>query len=139
MANELNYSGVSSVKDQPTAVALRMLWDAVYQLRTLSKGPTEGTLSPDQKPILSGGDAGTLFYSTDFGRLYRWSGSSWIDDPTAPARYQIAYFSATPEPAVGWVLCDGRSTIRSTSSGGTAYFQVPVIPNLNGLPAYIRV
>jgi hypothetical protein len=139
MANNLNYSGVNLVKDPPTQSALRLLWDAVYQLRTLSKGPTQGTLNPDQKPVLGMGDAGVLFYAVDFNRLYRWTGSSWVDDATAPSRFQIAFFAALPEPATGWVPCDGRSAARSTSSGGTAFFTTPVVPAGNGFPAYIRV
>lgn len=139
MANEKNYSGVGQVQDTPTALCLRLLWDSIYQLQTLSKGPTQGTLSPDTKPVLGGGDVGVLFYSTDFNRLYRWSGSSWADDPTAPPRFQIAYFFSTPEPSTGWAQCDGRSVTRSTSSAGTSYFTTPVIPVLNGFPAFVRL
>jgi len=80
MANDKNYPGVSQVKDSAISLLGRLLWDAIYQLQTLSKGPTQGTLSPDTKPVLGMGDAGVLFYSTDFNRLYRWSGAAWTEE-----------------------------------------------------------
>lgn len=140
MPNTNSYPGVSQIKDTAIVTALRMLWDTVYKVETLAKGPTEGTLNPDQKPVgLGSGDVGTLFNSTDFNRRYRWTGSSWADDVAAPPRYQIAYFAGSPEPSNGWSPCDGRAVTRSTSSGGTAYYTVPVIPALNGNPAWIRL
>lgn len=138
MANVNSYPGISAIKDSVVVTALRILWDKLYQVEILAKGPTQGTLSPDTKPVLGGGDTGTLFYSTDYNRLYRWSGSAWLDDPTAPTRFEVTRFFGAPEPATGWVPCDGRQALFSTSSGGTTYFQVPVIPVEAGLTAYIR-
>lgn len=139
MANPLSYPGLGQVRDSVISTALRFLWDTVYKVQSIAAGPTEGTLSPDMKPRLGLGDAGTLFYSTDFNRLYRWTGSAWQDDPTAPSRFQVTYFAAPPEPGVGWIPCDGRTTLCSTSSATTTYFQVPVIPVSAGNQAYIRV
>lgn len=136
---QLSYPGLSEIKDSVVARAVRLLWDTLYKVEVLAKGPTEGTLSPDTKPRLGSGDVGSLFFATDFNRLYRWTGSTWTDDSTAPPRFQISFFASSPEPVTGWVPCDGRSTIRSTSSGGTAYFTVPVTPSLEGNSAWLRV
>lgn len=133
------FPGLEAIKDQPTKQAVRLIWERIAVIETLAKGPTEGTLSPDTKPAnLSLVDAGTLFFSTDFNRMYRWTGSSWTDDATAPARFDVSFFASPPEPAVGWLRCDGRSGNRSTSTGGIAFYETPVIPVLYGLLAYIR-
>lgn len=138
MPNSLGYPGISSIKDASLVTALRLLWDTLYKVQTLAKGPIEGTLNPDQKPRLGPADVGTLFYSTDYNRLYRWTGTSWLDDPTAPPRFEVTRFFGAPEPATGWVPCDGRQTLVTTSAGTTTYFQVPVIPAEAGLVAYLR-
>lgn len=92
-------------------------------------GPMFGTLSPDTKPTLTADDAGFIFASTDFDRLFRWDGAGWADASGQPMRGQIAYFSDTLLPGTGWALCDGSSVTRSTSSAGTTSFTTPNLTN----------
>lgn len=94
--------------------------------------PMDGTLSPDQKPTLTTNDDGFRFFSTDFNREYIWSGTAWADAPTAPPRFEIGFFTGTPEPSTGWQLCDGSSVTRSTAVGGTqGAFAVPSLTAAN--------
>lgn len=93
-------------------------------------GIQSGTLSPDQKPTLTTNDTGYLFRSTDFERLYRWSGSAWADAPGQEKRFQVAWFPASIHadavPGTGWQLCDGTAGVtRSTPTGGTTTFTAP--------------
>lgn len=88
--------------------------------------PVEDTISPDNKPAdLNPYDVGFLFYATDFARTFRWNGTAWEDAPGAPARFQLAFFTATPSPSAGWGLCDGGSVTRSTTTGGTTSLTTP--------------
>lgn len=98
-------------------------------------GPMVGTLSPDQKPTLGANDAGFRFASSDFDRVYRWTGAAWADAPGQPARGTIAYFDDTLLPGTGWALCDGGAVTRSTSTGTTAAFTTP---NLTGANRFLR-
>ena len=83
-----------------------------------------GTISPDQKPSdLGTNDARFIFYSTDFDHAYRWTGSAWILAPGEDTPGRIAFY--TIAPGTGWQLCDGTSTTRSTTVGGTAAVTVP--------------
>lgn len=97
-------------------------------------GVQAGTLSPDQKPTLTTDDAGYLFASTDFARVFRWSGSVWADAPGDPPRYMIAFFQVAP--STGWALCDGSSVTVSTSGGGTV--GSVTIPNLTTGKRFLR-
>lgn len=103
-------------------------------------GPMLGTLSPDQKPTdLGVFDEGFRFYSTDYGREYRWTSTAgtmgWLDSPGAPARWQIIIFHHPPEPLQGWALCDGGAYVRSTLDGQTT----PVVtPDLTTGALYLR-
>lgn len=99
-------------------------------------GPMTGTLDPDEKPTdLTPSDVGFRYLATDFGREYRWSGTAWVDVPGGPARFGIEWFTAAPEPAAGWQLCDGTVTTRSTAVGGTAAFTAP---NLTAANRFLR-
>lgn len=86
-------------------------------------GPMAGTLSPNTKPTLTAADVGFVFQSTDFDRLYVWTGAAWADAPGEPTRFQIAFFQVTP--GTGWALCDGSATTASTAGGSTTPFTTP--------------
>lgn len=81
-------------------------------------GIQSGTLDPDEKPTLTTNDVGYLFHSTDFNRLYRWSGTAWADAPGQPARYAVHWFTVAPDPITGWALLDGSTVDVSTKIGG---------------------
>lgn len=81
-------------------------------------GAQSGTLSPDLKPTLGTHDAGYLFNSTDFNRVYRWSGSAWADAPGEDDRKYVAMFFATPT-YVGWQLADGSVNVPVSTATGT--------------------
>lgn len=134
------YPEVERITDQTVKSALRVLWDRVMSLTTIVRGPESGLLLPDQRPPNLGPmDVGREFFSSDFNRSYKWDGSQWQDAPTAPPRFEVAFFASTPEPSIGWVPCDGRRTARSTSDGRVQLFQTPVMTPNSGLQAYIRV
>lgn len=88
-------------------------------------GVQSGTLDPDMKPTLTTADAGYLFASTDFDRVYRWSGSAWADAPGQPTRGMIVYFEDDLLPGAWWALCDGSTVDRSTTTGGTNSLTLP--------------
>ena len=145
-----SYPGLQAVANSPdaptlatsAAMALRILWDRLYQVSTLAKGPTLGTLSADTKPTgLGQKDAGFRFFATDFNREYQWSGSAWADAPSAATRFLVGFFpqAQQPEPGIGWSRCSGASVFRSTSVGLTIYYNTPVIPDLTGMRAWIRL
>ena len=138
MPNDQTIAGIQQIKDGATARAIRFIWDQLQSLTKAVKQTRQGTLNPDQRPRLSPAEAGTEFFSTDFNRAYRWTGSRWEDAPSAPARWQVSTFARPPEPSVGWILCDGRSGNISTSAGGTTYVSTPSIPVFNGLSSYLR-
>jgi hypothetical protein len=124
-------------KDQPTGQAIRFLGD---QIAKVTRGATLGTLVPDQKPVgLSLKDTGTEFFSTDYARLYRWTGTAWEDSPDAPARFQIVLFAQAPEPPIGWAQCDGRRVTRSTNTGGVVSYVTPVKSIDNSLQFWVRL
>lgn len=99
-------------------------------------GMMRGTLSPNLKPTdLGTNDVGFLFYSTDFARTYRWSGSAWADAGFEEPRGMIAW-SADPfsfSGITGWALADGSTVTASTTTGGT---QSVALPNLH--QRYVR-
>lgn len=99
-----------------------------------------GTLSPDQKPTLTTEDAGYLFGSTDFQRLYKWTGAAWNDAPGQPTRGSIQWFDASAHadfvPGAGWALCDGTASVsRSTPFGNVTTF---TIVDMTTTTAYAR-
>lgn len=98
-------------------------------------GMQSGTLSPDLKPALGTNDAGYLFNSTDFNRVYRWSGSAWADAPGQQDRKLMQYFFATPTQ-VGWQLCDGTVNVNITTATGTVTTFTP--PNLVSTSLFVR-
>jgi hypothetical protein len=95
-------------------------------------GPMSGTISPDQKPGgLAATDAGFRFFSTDFKRMYKWTGASWLDqqDRSDP-RFRIEFFDGLA-PGAGWALCDGSVVTSSLSSGGTSTYTTPDLLTAN--------
>ncbi len=84
-----------------------------------------GTLNPDTKPTLTAADAGYLFVSTDFNRIYRWDGAAWADFPgSEPRGVVVASYEPTVMP-VGWALCDGTAVEMSTPLGGVVAYTPP--------------
>lgn len=103
--------------------------------------PFAGTLSPNQKPSdLGTRDAGFEFRSTDFDRLYRWTGSAWIDAPGQEARGQIAFFPITIDaaftPGTGWQLCDGTAGVTISKADGTT--GTVTVPDLTTASRFLR-
>lgn len=139
VAGQDPYPGVALVADSMTVQALRFVWDRIANLTKLVKGPTTGTLNPDQKPTLGIRDVGTKFFATDFNREFIWDGVAWNDSPAAHTRFQLAFFVANPEPPIGWAPCNGSTTPRSTAQGTTILFTLPVIPDYAGQKAYMRL
>lgn len=79
-----------------------------------------GTLSPNTKPTLAVGDAGFLFYATDYQHLYRWSGTAWAYAPGDDGSGYFGFWSEAPTTGF-WQLCDGTPAInRSTALGAVA-------------------
>jgi tail collar domain len=125
------------IKDYPVHEAIRIITD---QVATLTRGSFTGTLNPDQKPTgLAGKDAGIEFFSTDFARLYRWTGLAWEDSPDAERRFQVTPFAQAPEPPIGWAPCDGRHVTISTKTALVASYQTPVVPNVGNLQYWVRL
>lgn len=124
------------------ATATGDLWyetdrDSWYQIESVSGvvvwvwtgGQMYGTINaPDQKPTDLGlNDAGFLFASVDFDRIYHWSGTAWQDALGQPQRGSIQTFQDTFAPTVGWQLCNGATVTRSTTVGGTTSVTVPTL------------
>lgn len=129
---------LSSVGDPPTRLTFQVVDKRLVSLRNLSV-PLAGTLSPDTRPsALTPAEAGFLFHSTDFDRVYRWAGGAWEDAPSSPPRGAIAYFLGVAP--TGWVPCDGRDAQRSTSAGVLEAVRIPSLPpTTEGLRPYYRL
>lgn len=105
-------------------------WDITYICALINgekrwkyhAGIMRGTISPDLKPTLNAeGDAGFLFWSTDYEHLYRWDGAAWDYATEAGdhgSGYVVWWDSNIPNSGV-WALCDGSVVTKSTKSGGT--------------------
>lgn len=92
---------------------------------------TYGTLSPNTKPTYGVGDVGKIFASTDFNRLYYWSGTAWADMPGSERRGVVV---ASYEPTLmgtGWAVCDGSVVTMSTGAGGTMSYTTPDVITAN--------
>lgn len=83
-------------------------------------GYMKGTLSPDQKPSdLGGNDVRFEFFSTDFSKFYRWTGSAWERRGDQDPAGMIGVFRVGPAAGIpGWQLCDG-STVDASRDDGT--------------------
>jgi hypothetical protein len=138
-SNTQPYPGVAQVPDLATQFALRAVWDRITYLSSLVKGPITGTLTPDTKPHLGPRDAGTIFWATDFNRIFTWNGSNWIDGPSQLPRGTIAFYISGPDNTAGWIPCDGRGGSASTSQGTVVAFQAPALPQYTGMFPWIRV
>lgn len=138
-SNTQPYPGVAQIQDINTQFALRAVWDRITYLSTFVRGPIIGTLNPDTKPHLGPNDVGTLFWSTDFNRLFSWAGGNWQDGPGQMPRGVIAFFPAGPDNSAGWIPCDGRGGNASTSQGTVVSFQAPGLPQYTGMFPWIRV
>lgn len=79
-------------------------------------GRMSGLLSA--KPTgLTTGDAGVLYYATDFARTFEWSGSAWANAKGETPQDVIVFAAASP--GTGWSLCDGSTATYSTATGST--------------------
>lgn len=103
LASDRNYVGWVS-----TASAWKYVSGAQY-----------GTLSPNQKPTLTTDDTGYLFASTDFARMFRWSGSAWTDAPGQPVRWAVSMFLVEYDPGAGWHKVDGTAGVPFSAADGT--------------------
>lgn len=83
--------------------------------------PMSGTLPPAISPVAR--DAGFRYRSTDFDRVYRWTGSAWEDYPGQPTRGIMVF--ATASLGTGWHACDGASVTISTATAGITTVTVP--------------
>ena len=88
---------------------------------------------PDTKPTDLGlPDAGFIIRSSDFDRLYRWSGAAWADLRGQSQRGHVAFFPEAYAPTTGWQLCDGTAGVAiSTPTGGTTTVTVPYLTGSN--------
>lgn len=98
--------------------------------------PHGGTLSPDTRPSdLGTADAGFEIRATDFDRLYRWTGTAWLDAPGQPPREIVwipAALNAAFVPTTGYQLCDGTANVRvSLPDGTTVLITVPDLTTAN--------
>lgn len=94
----------------------------------LPGGYMKGTIaSPDQKPTdLGTNDTRFEFYSTEFNKYFRWTGSAWErrGDQLQAGFIQLAAVG----PAIGipgWQLCDGSTVAASRDDGTTNNVTVP--------------
>lgn len=139
-----DYPFVDQIKDAQAQLAVRIVNDKLAILADAAI-PIEGTLSPDEKPSpLDQRAANLLFYSTDFTRTFRWSGTAWEDAPGQDPRGLVAWFSPPGPPGTvltmpGWALCTGRIVQQTRADGTLQALQTPVIPTRDGLMAYIRL
>lgn len=81
--------------------------------------PLDGTL-PIGPLGLGAQDVGFRYHSTDFDRLYVWTGSGWTDVPGQPERGLYAPFDTVP--GTGWFKADGSLVTGSTATGGTGSY-----------------
>lgn len=139
-----DYPFVDQIKDEAAQMAVRIVNDKLASLAD-SASPIEGKLSPDERPSpLDQRAAGLLFYSTDFARAFRWTGSAWEDAPGQPERGLVGWFAppGPPDTALtlpGWASCNGKIVQQTSSDGSLKALQTPAIPASNGLVAYIRL
>jgi hypothetical protein len=143
MAASSTFPYLEQITDRTLRDAFKWVALKLQFLERTIKGENQGTLQPDQRPGGARGlaaiDAGTKFFSTDYARAYVWTGTSWVDAPDAPTRFSVSFFPASPEPPVGWAICDGRNVLRSTNAASVELYTTPVTPDYSGLKAWIRL
>lgn len=139
--NNQGYPYVDNIEDKVTVAALRVLWDTTRFIQSNANSELRGLIGVRSEipTNLSPTEAGKLFYSTDFDRTFRWSGSVWQDAPGQPTRYQIAFFRPEFPPSIGWARCDGSRATVTQSNGTVTQLTMPIVPALNGLLAWMRV
>jgi hypothetical protein len=139
-SNQQAYPYVSQIQDTTTRLAFQAVWNQLNALGSQAKGPVVGTLNPDTRPTgLGQKDEGTLFWSTDFNRLYTWTGSGWEDFVGEPQRGMIAFFPNAPDNSAGWAPCIGGTASGSTASGTVVQVQVPGLPQYTGMNPWMRL
>lgn len=137
----IGYPNINLIKDTIISQAIKLTLDAIRILQQQVLEPNSGTLSPDQRPKnLTRQDVGTLFFSIDFDRMYRWNGSTWEDAPGSPQRYSISFFPYTNPPITpGWLQCNGSSGNASTSNGTVTAVHAPYMSSLDTQVPWIRL
>lgn len=106
---------------QIDATAGDVVWQWSGALWHFVSGMLRGALSAI--PAAADANIGAFYEATDFARVYRSTGASWVDAPGQPERYQVALFHATP--GTGWSICDGTNASYSTAAGGTTSLTKP--------------
>lgn len=76
--------------------------------------PLDGTL-PIGALGLGTPDAGFRYRSTDFDRVYQWTGAAWVDAPGQPRRGMMVFAEANL--GTGWHNCDGTTVTISKADG----------------------
>lgn len=136
--NDRSYPGVTQVADSATQIALRLLHDLRALLEERTR-PAEGTLDPDTRPKLTPLRVGFLFHSTDFDRVFRWTGVEWTDAPGQPARGGISWFPLDTPPGPGWARCSGQQIVSTQADATVRSFPAPTIDAVNGCFPWIRL
>lgn len=73
-------------------------------------------------PTLATGNAGYLFYATDYEHLYRWNGTGW---EWGPGDCGSGYYVAGGPQGGQWGLCDGGIVTIALENGGTTNITTP--------------
>lgn len=115
--------------DPKLKTALQYIWEDIARYVNQDASPfTSGTLFPDERPSdLTTDDEDALFFSTDFNRFYRWTGTAWIG--IGDGFDYIAGFRTAPTVA-GWHLADGSTNVRRSNEDGTT--SLITVPNALG-------
>jgi hypothetical protein len=72
---------------------------------------------------LKAADEGYRYEETDYGHIYRWTGTAWGYAPEDRRSGEVAFF--IEDPGDGWQICDGSSVTRTNSDGTTGSVTVP--------------
>jgi hypothetical protein len=120
-------SKLEMVPDSKTREFLQWMWQEIAQKHnqleiegvpasdSTTTTTTRGTLNPDQRPASPA--TNDLFISTDFDRVFRWTGTVWVrNDSELP--HGVYPLTEVPT-SVGWQLCDGSTGISETNDNGT--------------------
>ncbi len=137
-----DYPFVNQVQDPGAQRAVHLLNDKLASVSDAAT-PLQGTLSPDQRPLnLDRRATDLLFYSTDFDRIFRWTGTGWEDAPGGGEPRNLIGWFWQPTPVVsrpGWALCNNSVVQQTDSQGNLVRLQTPIVNAINGLVAYIRL
>jgi hypothetical protein len=137
MSNSASLPGLERITDPNLRNILQWLFEMIKANQEASRGPESGTLEAIPKHLKLN-DNGRIYQATDYDRLYRWNGATWVDAGGQIPRRTVAYFPTGHTP-VGWARCNGGPVLESTSDGRRVNFQPPTIETLNTLIPWIRI